>query len=85
VKNGKGQKVKEEAKEIGFLKLDTSASNRPAERPPIARFLVSENGHFDWVKTWGLTQLTNMAVEHCRERDIDEPTQIPLAQAELEG
>jgi len=26
-----------------------------------------------------------MDVEHCRERDIDEPPQIPLAQAELEG
>ena len=32
VKNGKeGQKGKEEAKEIGFLKLDTSASNPPAK------------------------------------------------------
>jgi len=49
VKNGKGQKAKEEAKEIGFLKLDTSASNRPTERPPIALFLGSENGHFNWV------------------------------------
>ena len=50
MKNGKGQKAKEEAKEIGFLKLDTSASNRPAERPPIARFLGSENGQFNWAK-----------------------------------
>jgi len=49
VKNGKGQKAKEEAKEIGFLKLDTSASNRPAERSPIALFSGLENGHFNWV------------------------------------
>lgn len=42
MKHGKGQ----EAKEIGFLKLDTSASNRPAERPLIALFLGLENGQF---------------------------------------
>jgi len=44
VKNGKGQKAKEEAKEIGFLKLDTSASNRPAERPRLPDFRAWKMG-----------------------------------------
>ena len=51
MKNGKGQKAKEEAKEtvLGFLKLDISAFNRPAERPPVVLFLGSENGAFNRV------------------------------------
>ncbi len=57
VKNGKGQKAKEEAKEtvLGFLKLDTSASNRSTERPQIALFLGLENGHL--IEPKGSTRL----------------------------